>query len=638
MITLLPLSGFYNHAAANITGGIQAGQIDLTDWDVRQQPSIDLSGKWKFFPNPLIDPQKMQASISEASASNPTYLQVPSSWNRTIEQKLFPSLGNGVGSYWLSIKGANTTIPLSLAINRRCSNASIFFFPEGSPTTTPLATLGQVSNTSGSSASYTGSKLISLPMTAAGIHHLLIHVSNVDFRSGDLCGEITLGSTDHLNQQSTRNVATQSILIAMIFMAAIYSLALFTQHPKNRSPMWLMLTCFGAAAFFLAVSGLLEQLMTGTYPWAYELRIKLIFMGLSWSSVSLLMFYSSNFPGIIPSNWLKFTINTSLLCTVFFLITPASLMTALVHYFVLYWVLQFMMGLWILGQALRDRKPCAKPMFIAIIPLLFSIPFDSYNYIALNGMHLLSPYCLIFFIFIESQIIGRKVFKAFNLADKLSRNFKEEVALQTHELNQQNKKLEHAKKSLQSVNDTLKKLSITDGLTQVYNRMHFEQEFHKEWRRCARQRTPISILMIDADHFKRLNDSAGHLIGDQALLGIGRELHNHFKRAGELVARYGGEEFVVMLPETDQRKSLEVAESLRQAIENLVISYRDKHYSITVSVGISTTIPSMSYSPDHLLGAADAALYDAKNNGRNRVSIIPLLPSQPIHRGMKKNS
>src|SRR5690606_34489065 len=111
------------------------------------------------------------------------------------------------------------------------------------------------------------------------------------------------------------------------------------------------------------------------------------------------------------------------------------------------------------------------------------------------------------------------------------------------------------------------------------------------------QRLPLSVLMIDADHFKQLNDSAGHLAGDQCLQTIAMEIQRHFKRAGELVARYGGEEFVVLLPDTNQSKALAVAEGLRVAIERLTIRHAGRQYRVTVSIGISSTIPTGDHSP-----------------------------------------
>jgi len=229
---------------------------------------------------------------------------------------------------------------------------------------------------------------------------------------------------------------------------------------------------------------------------------------------------------------------------------------------------------------------------------------------------------------VQTQVIGTILYNTYRLAERLTLNLKEEVALQTAELNEQNNKLAYAQKALQSANSALKKLSITDGLTQVYNRIYFEQEFRKEWRRCARQNQPISILMIDADHFKQINDNAGHMAGDQCLQAISRKLQQHFKRAGELVARYGGEEFVAMLPNTDQHKTLAVAEGLRSAIERMEFEYNGKIHRVTISIGASTTTPSSNTSPDNLLETADAALYEAKDRGRNTVILIPMLPTQ----------
>jgi diguanylate cyclase len=245
-------------------------------------------------------------------------------------------------------------------------------------------------------------------------------------------------------------------------------------------------------------------------------------------------------------------------------------------------------------------------------------------------------YAVLFLLFIESQIVGRRYAMAQRLAERLSNNLRDEVALQTAELNEQNKMLASAHQALRTANKALREISNTDGLTQLYNRMYFENELHKEWRRSSRSQSPLSVLMLDADHFKQINDSAGHKVGDLCLQAIAKTMNSHFKRAGEIVARYGGEEFIVMLPQTDQRKALAIAEGLRCAIANTVIQHQQQQFRITVSIGISTSVPSHKHSPDMMLEAADSALYDAKAGGRNRVSIVPLLNHKPASKAQQK--
>jgi diguanylate cyclase (GGDEF)-like protein len=458
-----------------------------------------------------------------------------------------------------------------------------------------------------------------------------VQTSNFDFHTSDLCGEVFIGTEQALQQRTLQSLAVKTLMMTIIIMAALYPLALFIQHRSDHAPFWLALSCLSAAVYFFSVSGLIAQFVTSDLSWVFEVRIKLMFIALSWASTALLMFYHRNFTHIIREHWLILNRWITILSTVAIILTPAWILVSLTAAFLCYWVLQFLASLWILARALVDKRPYTIPTMIAFVPIFAAIPIEVISRIKFNSMPEVGIFCLIFFIVIESQIIARKFSNALNLADKLSKELQSEVALQTAVLNQKNKQLEHAHDALQTANHSLKRLSITDGLTQLHNRMHFEQEFDQEWRRSVRQNTCLSVLMIDVDYFKKLNDSAGHLVGDQALQLLAKELKLCFKRAGEFVARYGGEEFAVVLPNTDHRLALNSAETFRRMVEALCIAHDNKQYTMTVSIGVCSVVPSAEFSKEALLQTADCALYDAKNNGRNRVSIMPLFPSRSGH-------
>lgn len=173
----------------------------------------------------------------------------------------------------------------------------------------------------------------------------------------------------------------------------------------------------------------------------------------------------------------------------------------------------------------------------------------------------------------------------------------------------------------------------TDPLTQVANRRYFEQVFKLEWRRAARTAEPLSLLMIDVDHFKTFNDRFGHQAGDKCLQQIARNLQSAAKRAADVVARHGGEEFVILLPNTEMQDALNIAEALRHHIETLRLDDADQK-PVTISIGVSSCVPSSLRSdtfddklldrevifPAMLLHAADRALYRAKHRGRNQVA------------------
>jgi len=162
-------------------------------------------------------------------------------------------------------------------------------------------------------------------------------------------------------------------------------------------------------------------------------------------------------------------------------------------------------------------------------------------------------------------------------------------------------------------------LSITDGLTKVYNHRHFHEVLENEWLRYQRYKMPLSLLMVDVDHFKNINDVHGHQLGDIVLAGIARVMVVNTREI-DTVARYGGEEFAVILPQTDIEKAKLVGEKLRKKVEEQCFHEQLKLKKITISVGVAAASSEMKTIRD-LITTADYALYIAKDRGRNRVAV-----------------
>lgn len=164
-------------------------------------------------------------------------------------------------------------------------------------------------------------------------------------------------------------------------------------------------------------------------------------------------------------------------------------------------------------------------------------------------------------------------------------------------------------------------LVSTDGLTGVGSRRHFDFVLEKERRRCEREQAPLSLILIDVDHFKLFNDAYGHVAGDTCLRQVAKAASNCIGRPGDVFARYGGEEFVVVLPWTDLPGAIKVAERMRQAVYALAIPHEGSSLQrVTVSVGVSTCIPERECTSERVIQETDEWLYRAKDGGRNRVA------------------
>jgi len=187
-------------------------------------------------------------------------------------------------------------------------------------------------------------------------------------------------------------------------------------------------------------------------------------------------------------------------------------------------------------------------------------------------------------------------------------------------------KVEHAQAELEQSNSRLAEIAHLDGLTGISNRRRFDQFFSMEWERARRSRQPLSLLLIDVDHFKHINDAHGHQAGDECLCRIARVLSAALIRPADFIARYGGDEFAVLLPETGSLGASTVAGRMRSAMaeDGAEDAFAGTSYATTLSIGVATWNAEQESSPDELIYAADRALYAAKHNGRDRVELFDL--------------
>lgn len=182
-------------------------------------------------------------------------------------------------------------------------------------------------------------------------------------------------------------------------------------------------------------------------------------------------------------------------------------------------------------------------------------------------------------------------------------------------------KLREINGELQSVNRVLENMARLDGLTQIANRRSFDERIDVEIARCFRNQAPLSLLICDIDCFKQYNDTYGHLAGDGALQKVAKAIDKCFHRATDLVARYGGEEFVVLLPDTNAEDAYRMTEKMIEAIAGLGIPHKASKADVdrvSISIGVACAGGSVEMNKQELIERADAALYQAKETGRNQ--------------------
>jgi hemerythrin len=203
-----------------------------------------------------------------------------------------------------------------------------------------------------------------------------------------------------------------------------------------------------------------------------------------------------------------------------------------------------------------------------------------------------------------------------------------------HVLSEQNRDLSEANAHLEArvtdrtrelalANEALLRMARTDGLLDIANRLHFNERLELEWGRARRTGSPLGLVMIDVDHFKRYNDRHGHLGGDACLRRVADAVAAGIRRSTDFLARYGGEELAIILPETDERGAVAVARAVLASVRAMALPHGASPTAahVTVSVGVATSRNDGSTGPERLVARADDALYAAKHQGRDRYAV-----------------
>jgi diguanylate cyclase (GGDEF)-like protein len=347
----------------------------------------------------------------------------------------------------------------------------------------------------------------------------------------------------------------------------------------------------------MGVSGTTDLLLSYFYASHYIIRLKLEYLTIVVGPIAFLHFFSSLIPGLFSQRFLLGLWSYTLVIMIVTLILPFNVMTENLTLF------QTHLMLWtavVIGRviwAAMKKRPFAKLFLLSGSIIVVGVINDVYASVS-SEYHLnIIEFCMFFFLFFQAQVVGIKLNDSVIMSARL-------------QAEKQNLERKHHKVVLDSQ---------LDHLTGLYNRKALEERLALAWESAQQDQEMLSIIIMDLDHFKKVNDTHGHLIGDEVLVYVASLLRSQNLRKGDFVSRYGGEEFVIVLPDTRLEDARNIAEKLRVAIKQATV-YEDNQLSlnITTSFGVYATIPSETNYVD-ALRKADEALYKAKKSGRNRV-------------------
>jgi len=582
--------GTYSNAndTACVSEPVIKGIADLRCWDGKSNAS--LSGKWFF------DYQALEGEITYQGLAD-----VPGHW-REFEPQL-PFLGKGV--YRIKLLLPEPAANLALQIKQTHMARKVLLFDErGSQTI-----IFDSGNTDRLSRSIIKMRAPILHLPKLGkISTLVIHVNNTESINGGIEDAPVLGlETELIRQDQVLKLSTMSI---STILAAFFAINFYLWWVRERSYAVLAL-----AGMALLIS-LRQMVISGIFYEYFPSFSSYFNATVGWGTFLVglmtgIFYFRSTFPKLIPQ-WLAiFMYTISFIGVVMYLFWPLYIVQSYGAYYRPMILLSTILIIGFMINGLREPDyELRVTVFSGSIFLLGFVAdtlyfhlFEYYPTISITALGML------IFVATQTLMMSRRYWNSIQQTARLATELK---GLNTH----LEEKVDERTKELASKNEQLITMSRTDPLTGLANRRAFDTMMRKEVRRGERNNKPLVLGMIDLDFFKSVNDNYGHDVGDIILKDTAKLLLDGL-RAHDFPARWGGEEFSILLPETDAKEAVMVAERVRKMIENHKWTFGEETLKLTVSFGLAQWEPGRK--PASVFKEADRALYEAKEKGRNQV-------------------
>ena len=413
----------------------------------------------------------------------------------------------------------------------------------------------------------------------------------------------------------------QTMFLGIVVALALYNLFLFL-IVRHQTYLWYVLTVVCSGAVQLNFNGLLFQWFWPDVPWinryftvpvvsaaliaaiVFTMKFLLVKSYSRWGYRVLQTLLAVNLLGLIYGFVGSYQVGIIWISSLAAFATPVA------------WLIGI--NVWRRGQILGGFYVLAwTPLLLGHLVLAVS----KLGWIPRSPFTELAP---------QAGVAVEVILLSFALAYRINMERRRRQQAQEHALDIQRQanltlesRVRERTEELEQANEQLRAISLTDGLTHVANRRRFDEKLETEWNRALRHEHELSLILLDIDHFKQVNDRFGHLVGDDCLVALASILSDEVQRSGDLVARYGGEEFAILLPATDVAGAQQVAERMRLSVARTPVNSGEhmSPVSLTISLGVATLTPNRQSDCQELIRRADEALYAAKADGRNRVVV-----------------
>lgn len=583
------------------------GHLDLSGWDFHKGGLVSLRGEWSLYWNEFVSP----SAVGPPSTPQ-AFIEVPGSWE-DVDVDGNSTTGHGYATYRLRVALPADSPPLALKIIDIGTEFSLYV--NGAA----IRSAGTVGKSARVSRPAFFSGVVALPSSTQGELDIVLHVSNFHYRTGGLWEHIFLGLPADARKRHEFALSYVLFLTGSIGIIGLYHLGLFSLRRRDLSPLYFCVLCGSIVIRILTTEDRFLTLFLPILSWDWLLRAEYVSFLVATSAFG--GFLKGIFPHRSP-RWIPRAVHyPALVFVTGILLSSPRTFSTWVPALESYIVGCCFLGIYSLGRAVVERRAHAGAFLFGFLVVTATI----FNDILVAEGLLATPFALVgaglfFLILIQAYVLSSRSARSLASIEQLSQELEaysetleERVVERTNELAEANRKFE--------------RLAAIDGLTQIANRRQFDETLERAWASHRRRRAPLSLVMCDIDYFKQFNDCSGHLKGDDVLRAVARAIEGAVLRPTDTVARYGGEEFAVLLPDTTLEGALEVAERVRQVVGELHIRHGSSlaGLELSLSLGVAEVIPDPEAESDQLVGEADAALYRAKAEGRNRVVAADLL-------------
>ncbi|MDX1342709.1 MAG: diguanylate cyclase [Reinekea sp.] len=576
-----------------------------------QQGELSLSGQWNFVWGQWVPTDDIAAGHHQAQIITlPNYLADLPVANSNA------SNNTGIMTYFIKIKNLPDVFLRPTVDVGDISEAWEAWWVDTSGQAIFLGRSGRIATTKTQQEFNNKNYLLSLPNNSRE-GYLVFYVSAYHSVRTGLYSDITIAEYADVYKTAIADLASRAFILGIGIYIITQNLVFFVQRPKERTLLLLAIFAFTGLLRAAFASGYVDFFVPMVDFHHFSLRFE--YLLIVWPAVAGLHMLSVFFPfpalRYLPGLGYVFLF---LLGLVTFNISLTT-MTAYLGFYQYSLAFFASFCLVFIFRGLILRLPNARAFLFSFLPLIAAILNDVYASRSAQYSFYIAEYAFFLFMFIQTQIQASRFIVALDTAEHLTTNLQNEVDRQTVELQKRNTLLEEKADSLELKHQEVKLLSETDHLTGLYNRQSLDSRFEHHFQLARQSGQPLSLVMMDLDHFKAINDKYGHTVGDECLVFAASYLRGLNLRKRDLIARYGGEEFVILLTDTNLDMATRVVQEICDGLPRHPVTGQHPDIYLTASFGIAELSVSRVESPQMLIERADAALYSAKQKGRNRV-------------------